>query len=411
MIVNKVTLLGHKDHGKSTLIGSMLMATNSVSEERIKDAKKYSRKLGRKFEPGFILDSFSEERSGGLTIDTSRAQVKYRDSAFEFIDVPGHEELIKNMISGASYASFALLMVSAKRDEGIRPQTKRHIFLAKMLGIGRIIVAVNKMDTVGYDQARFNEIKEELSGFFVRIGIDPKSVRFVPISAYASENLSKRSNRMGWYKGEPLLDVMRYETKQKGVVAQGGATRVLVQGSMEHGSDTLLLGSVVSGTIRSGDQIRIMPSGYGAKVVSIFVKGARKESGKPGENVAMKVDRDVKSPKGMVIYGKESKAIRPVKRFRATVFVVKPVDARAKIKFNGIEVGCRIKATRTIDTTSGEVSGGAHASELNAIDAEIETEKPIAAEPFSSSRELGRFIVYNGREFSGIGTISAVYAR
>ncbi|EQD45119.1 translation elongation factor EF-1, subunit alpha, partial [mine drainage metagenome] len=143
MIVRRVTLLGHKDHGKSTLIGNLLISTKSVSEARVEDAKRTSIRLGRKFEPGFLLDSFEEEREGAMTIDTTRAQIKYRGSAFEFIDVPGHEELIKNMISGASYADSALLIVSAKKGEGITGQTRRHIFLAKMLGIERVVVAVN----------------------------------------------------------------------------------------------------------------------------------------------------------------------------------------------------------------------------------------------------------------------------
>ena len=182
MHIQQITMLGHKDHGKSTLIGSLLMSTGSATEERIADAKNTSKKLGKQFEPAFILDAFSEEREGGLTIDTARAQIKYMGKAFELIDVPGHEELIKNMLSGASYANTAVLVVSAAKDEGIKPQTKRHLFLAKMLGIRHFIVAVNKMDTVGYSQNDYEMIKNDIAAYLDDIGVHSQSVNFVPIS-------------------------------------------------------------------------------------------------------------------------------------------------------------------------------------------------------------------------------------
>jgi len=408
MIINRVTLLGHKDHGKSTLIGSMLITTKSVSEERINEAKGQSRKLGRKFEPGFILDSFSEERKGGLTIDTSRAQVKFRDSAFEFIDVPGHEELIKNMISGASYAKFALLMISANKEEGIRPQTKRHLFLAKMLGIGRLIVAVNKMDTVGYDKERFEEIKEEISAFLDRIGISRDQVHFVPISAYNMENLAKSSPNMKWYSGKPLLEVMREMTKEKSAASGTSAVRVILQGSMNHGKSPLLLGRVVSGTLRAGQKIRIMPSASTGIVKSIFVKGARKANAKIGENVAVSLDKAFDAdPKGMVMYEGAKGRIGKVRGLNALVFIVKRLNKNVTLKFNGIDAKGSLSIKELIDTTTG--NGDAKApQELNAANTNIRLQNPLAAEPFSDSRDLGRFVIYQGKEFCGIGIINSV---
>ena len=134
--------MGEKDHGKSTLIGSLLIATGAATEHRINEAKKYS-KNGR-FEPGYILDSFEEERAQEMTIDTTRAEMVYKGSLFEFIDVPGHLELIKNMMSGASHGEIAILMVSMKKGEGLQPQTKRHVYIANMLGIKGLIVAIKQ---------------------------------------------------------------------------------------------------------------------------------------------------------------------------------------------------------------------------------------------------------------------------
>ena len=412
MIINKVTLLGHKDHGKSTLIGSMLITTGSVSEERIAEAKNQSRKLGRKFEPGFILDSFSEERKGGLTIDTSRAQVKYRDSAFEFIDVPGHEELIKNMISGASYAKFALLIVSANKDEGIRPQTKRHIYLSRMLGIDKLIVAVNKMDTVGYSKDRFERIRKELGEFLEKIGVESKSVQFVPISAYGSENLTKKSQNIKWYKGKPLLELMREMAKKKDFGFSDGNMRVILQGSMPHEQDSLLIGNVASGTIKVGGKIKILPANFYSKVTALFVKGVRKKSANVSENVAIKLSKPaMRDSKGAVVYDESFKGARNTKSISALVFIVKKIKGQVRIKFNGIELSGNVRINKMIDTTTGTEMGPRGAQQLNAAVVDIKLNRDIPAEPFTSSRELGRFVIYQGDKFSGIGIINSVGKR
>ncbi|MDE1860333.1 MAG: 50S ribosome-binding GTPase [Candidatus Micrarchaeota archaeon] len=405
MKINKVTLLGHKDHGKSTLIGNMLITSGAASEQRINEAKKTSRKLGRRFEPGYILDSFEEERQGEMTIDTTRAQVKYRDVAFEFIDVPGHEELIKNMISGASYASFALLIVSAKADEGIRPQTKRHIFLAKMLGIDRIIVAVNKMDTIGYDEKEFERIKGELGEFLGGVGIRNDNVYFVPISAYNAENLSAKSPNMKWYKGKPLLDVMRTVVKSNEEV-EDPHLRILLQGTIPHETGSMLIGNVLSGSIRSGQRIMILPEGANATVKDLFVKGSRTKSASTGENVAMLLDKPIsREPRGSVIYSEGSRQ-RPSDEIKATVFLTKEIGEKITVRFNGSNLQGKIAINSLIDTTTGSreaPKSGNYA--LNAADVNIKLGKKIQAEPFTDSRELGRFVLYEGSKFAGIGII------
>src|SRR5271169_5201570 len=134
-----ITMLGEKDHGKSTLIGNLLISTGHTTEARINEVKKTSK--SKRFEPAHILDSFVEEREQEMTIDTTRAELVYRNAIYELIDVPGHLELIKNMMSGASNSDIAILMVSAKREEGFRPQTKRHIFISTMFGTKALVVA------------------------------------------------------------------------------------------------------------------------------------------------------------------------------------------------------------------------------------------------------------------------------
>ena len=404
MIVNRVTLLGNKDHGKSTLIGSLLINTGSVSEQRINDAKKTSKKLGRQFEPGYILDSFQEERENEMTIDTTRAQVKYKDTGFEFIDVPGHEELMKNMLSGASYADFALLIVSAKEDEGITEQTKRHLFVAKLMGISRIIVAVNKLDAVGYDESRFEEITEGIQDYLEKIGFKSKEISFVPISAYNAENLVKRSKNMGWYKGSSLIDTLVSLSHSKKESA-GKELVILLQGALE-GDKRSIFGKVLSGSIKKGDKITVLPSGKEAKVREIFVSGRKKATASRGNVVTLEISNDIgKEVKGSVACIDEN-ACKVGSSANALFFDTRPLKGRLSIKMNSVEIPCKkIEVSRTVDIATGETKSRGSVKPLQAAYIKLSLARSIAFEDFEKVPELGRFVLYSDKKFAGIGII------
>ncbi|MDE1850797.1 MAG: GTP-binding protein [Candidatus Micrarchaeota archaeon] len=405
MKVINITLLGHKDHGKSTLIGNLLIHTKSVTETRINEAKKTSSELGRQFEPGYILDSFEEERMGEMTIDTTRAEIVHKDLAFAFIDVPGHEELIKNMISGASYAEIALLLVSAKADEGIRDQTKRHIFIARMLGIKKLIVAVNKMDMVGYDQERFEQIKEELNGFIHRIGFGGNEVYFVPTSAYKAENLLRRSTNMKWYRGKSLIDLLYVNAKIEDKKKQNAPLRITVQGAIEAERETIV-GKVVSGKVSVGDEISVLPFGKHAKVTAITVKGKRAKTALVNDDVAMTFDRRIGgNVRGAVIANKNEKP-RLTNTIEGLIFVTGPIKKNLSIKINSNDVRCKsLSVLKYLDTTTGMESGEDKVRELEAIRAKLVLGGKMPVEDFDSIKELGRFVLYSDRKFAGIGII------
>lgn len=405
MLINRITLLGHKDHGKSTLIGNLLIQTRTASEQRINDAKKTSKKLGRQFEPGFILDSFEEEREGGLTIDTTRVQINYKNIGFEFIDVPGHEELIKNMMSGASYAKFAILLVSAKSDEGIRPQTKRHLFLAKMMGIDRIIVAVNKMDYANYRKEVFESIRNDIEEFLQKIGFDRKQAYFIPISAYKADNLVRMSNKMPWYKGMTLMEAMK-DAVEGNEDEKDDRLRIIVQGALPSGKKVLTTGKVISGTIKSGESISIVPAGINAKAKEVYVKGKKQRIARRGENVALAFDKELKgSLRGSVIYSSTGHP-RSTREIRSLVFFTRNVTKPISIKLNGNEVPCSDTDIKdVVDTGTGDKMKPGYDKTLNAADMELKLSKEIVAEPFDTSTELGRFVVYEGKEFVGLGII------
>ncbi len=402
MLITRVTLLGNKDHGKSTLIGSMLMLTKSVTKERIAEAERTSKALGRKFEPGFILDSFSEEREGGLTIDTTRVQVKHKGAAFELIDVPGHEELIQNMISGASYAGFAILIISAMENEGITQQTKRHLFLAKMLGVTRVIIAVNKMDAIGYSRKAFDDIKEEMLRFLGRIGFDRDSVSFIPVSAYNYDNILARSKRMPWYTGEPLMQSMLQFSKQR--EKDGKSLRISVQGSIESGNGTLVTGKVISGKVSKGDTVASFPEGRSFRIESIYVKGRQKPSAGKGDDIAIKPGSGPVSRRGSIICSGRQKPLVS-DRLSGTVFFVREPAGKASIRYNGIELAADIIVHKVIDIATGGSLQKNSEIVLNAAKASITSRKKFAFEKFNEYPELGRFTLYSNGTFAGIGII------
>lgn len=404
MGITRISLLGHKDHGKSTLIGNLLIATNSVTEQRINDAKKTSKKLGRQFEPGYILDSFVEERENEMTIDTTRAQIRYKDSGFEFIDVPGHEELIKNMISGASYADFAVLIVSAKPGEGIKDQTRRHLFLARMLGMKKVIIAVNKMDTVGYGEKEFSRISRELSVFLVKIGFSGSGMHFVPISAYLNENLVKKSGKMRWYKGDSLIETM-YSIAEEPSRSAGKKLRVVLQGRLEDGSIEKIAGKIISGTLRSNMKVNMVP-GSAYVIKELFVKGKKSGSARRGENVAIVFDKKINGEaRGRILCG-EKDGFKASNSINALVFFTSKLVRKPMIRLNGFEVSAKMKVKNSVSVVTGEAEPKKKITKLGAANVELLLSGKVPSEPFDDTPELGRFVLYDGNEFAGIGIIN-----
>jgi translation elongation factor EF-1alpha len=281
-----VTLLGHKDHGKSTLIGRLAFDTGSVKEDRVAEVKATSEALGKPFEYAFLLDAFQEEREGGMTIDVIHAQIKGKRYLYDCIDVPGHSELIKNMLTGASHADAGVLIVSA--SEGIEPQTGQHLRLARWLGLSHLVVAVNKMDLVKYDRAVFEEMKKNLSALF---GGSTDAVSFIPVVALQGENVVTRSEHMPWYTGQTLYEALESISIQDSL--SGLPLRLPVQGVYAGGDgQPLVVGRIEAGSLKLGQKIGFVPSGFTATVKGLVVSNQNRESAVAGDNVGVLLDRD-----------------------------------------------------------------------------------------------------------------------
>ncbi|MBW3019064.1 GTP-binding protein, partial [Candidatus Woesearchaeota archaeon] len=193
----KFVIVGHVDHGKSTLIGRLLYDTNSLPEGKMEEIKKMSEEKGKEAEFAFVLDALEEEMEQGITIDTTQIWFKTPKRQYVIIDAPGHKEFLKNMITGASQGEAAILIVDA--EEGVKENTKRHAYILSMLGIKQVVVVMNKMDLVGYKEERYNEVKTELEKFLGQLGVKP--LYYIPLSAKQGDNVAKKSENMPWYTG------------------------------------------------------------------------------------------------------------------------------------------------------------------------------------------------------------------
>lgn len=199
-----LAMIGHVDHGKSTLVGRLLFETGNVGAHIIDAYKKEAEAKGKgSFEFAWVMDSLKEERERGVTIDVAHQRFDTEDYYFTIVDCPGHRDFVKNMITGASQADAGVLVVAA--PDGVMAQTKEHVFLSKTLGINQLIVAINKMDAANYSEKRFNEVKEEVGKLLKTIGYKAEDVQYVPTSAFKGDDVTKPSENMSWYKGETLL--------------------------------------------------------------------------------------------------------------------------------------------------------------------------------------------------------------
>src|SRR5881396_198217 len=200
----KVVFVGHVDHGKSTLIGRILHDTGSLPEGKVEEIKKACAAEGMGFEFAFLLDALLEEQKQNVTIDTTEIPFRTPRRQYAIIDAPGHKEFLKNMITGASRADAAILVISA--DEGVREQSRRHAYLLSMLGVKHLIVVVNKMDLVDYSEKRFREIEQEYRKFLRELGLEART--FIPASAREGENVARASAKMKWYSAASVLEAL-----------------------------------------------------------------------------------------------------------------------------------------------------------------------------------------------------------
>ncbi|MBI1971697.1 MAG: translation elongation factor EF-1 subunit alpha [Candidatus Aenigmarchaeota archaeon] len=312
---------GHVDHGKSTLIGRLLFDTGAIREDEMRKLKETATDMKKEtFEFAFAMDTSKEERERGVTIDLMHKPFETQKNYFTIIDAPGHRDFVKNMITGASQADAAILLCSVK--EGIQDQTREHAYLLKVLGIKQMTVAINKMDAVGYDEAKFNAIKAEITKLLQGIGYKIDAVPMIPVSGYMGDNVVKKSDKMPWYKGPTLLESL--DSIQLPPKPIDKPLRLPVQDVYDiKGIGVVPVGRIETGTLKPGDQIVFMPSGAKAEVKSVEMHHKQLTQAEPGDNVGFNVrgiSRD-QIKRGDVV-GKPDNPPTVAKEFTAQIIVL-----------------------------------------------------------------------------------------
>src|SRR5436189_171851 len=260
-----LVFIGHVDHGKSTTVGRILYDTGNIDPHELENLKKLAEQMGKAtFEFAFVMDQVKEERERGLTIDVAHKRFDTDKYYFTIIDAPGHRDFVKNMITGTSQADAAVLVVGAA--EGVQTQTKEHIFLARTLGVEQLIVAINKMDVSKppFAEARYNELKAELSTLLKGVGYKVDKVPFIPISSYKGENIVKASTKMAWYKGPALVEALNQLTVPP--KPTNLPLRLPVQDVYSiTGAGTVPVGRVETGLLKVGMKVHFMPAALDPK--------------------------------------------------------------------------------------------------------------------------------------------------
>jgi len=406
MDVLSFVIVGHVDHGKSTLIGRLLYDTGALPPDKIEEIKKASAGQGRRTEFAYLLDHLEEERKQGITIDTTQVFFTTPKRRYVIIDAPGHVEFVKNMITGASQAEAAVLIVDA--EEGVKEQTKRHSYMLSMLGLKQVVVVMNKMDLVDYSQDRFNEVKAELEDWLDSIDIKIDVV--IPISAIDGDNITTISDKMPWYSGLTFLGSL--DTLENTLPPENKPLLFPVQDVYKIDDKRVNVGRVEAGTIGVDQEIKIMPGGETTKVKTVEKFLEEVTSAVASESIGMTTEDAAFLDRGDVVCAPGSEP-HITDSIEANMFWMSKRDFNNDTKLTmrcaTQEISCKVeKIIKRINSSTLEVVGEDSDTVKNLEVAEviIKTKKPIAIKNFNDVEELGRFVLVHDENICAGGIIT-----
>ena len=404
----RIVFVGHVDHGKSTLVGRLFHDTGSLPDGKLEQIRATCARRGVPFEWAFLMDALQAERDQNITIDTSQIWFNTDARPYVIIDAPGHREFLKNMITGAASADAAFLLIAA--NEGVREQSRRHGYMLSLLGIRQVVVLVNKMDIVDYDEQVFDDIEREYREFLGEIGLDP--LRFIPVSAREGDNVAARPDTMAWYDGPTIVEALdRFELPR---FDEELPLRFPVQDVYRFDDRRIIAGRLESGRIRVGDEIVFQPFDK-VGVVQSIQRWSSPVMGDAvaGESVGITLTEQIFVERGHV---GAHRADQPevTNRFRANLFWMgrTPLERgkNYRIKLATQEIGVQVvDFERIIDaSTLEEVERDGELQRDDVAEVILETQGAVAIDPHHRIMAMGRFVIVDGFDLAGGGIVTDV---
>ncbi|HET6428710.1 MAG TPA: GTP-binding protein [Phycisphaerae bacterium] len=402
----KFVVVGSVDHGKSTLIGRFLYDTGSLSEAQMDTIRKLCGDNDEAVEFAYVLDHLEEERTKHVTIDTTQTFFSSESRDYVIIDAPGHKEFLKNMITGASQASAALLLLDV--DEGVRQQTRRHAYMVRLLGIKQLVVVLNKMDRVDFRQDAFDRAAADMTELLGRVTLDQLAV--IPVAALAGENVVRRSEEMPWYDGPTVIEAL--DLLHADVADESLPLRLPVQDVYEIDGEKVAVGKVASGKISAGQTVRLAPGGQEVKVAGLRKFEGPIASASAGESIGFTVSGNGRLTRGQTLCSADDVPAQDTS-VTAHVFWMSPQSLR-----KGERIALRL-ATQEIPCVAERIANRMNAGTLAILDADADelantevaevtltADEPIQHESFTRIAEMGRLVLMRGPDIVAGGILT-----
>ena len=401
----KLVIVGHVDHGKSTLIGRLMHETNSLPDGKADAVIAMSERRGMPVEWAFVLDALQAERDQGITIDTTQIFFNTDKHNYVIIDAPGHKEFLKNMVSGAALADAAVLVIDAK--DGMQEQSRRHGYILHLLGVRQVAVVINKMDLADYRAERFQELSTKIRSYLMELGLEASAI--IPVSAREGQGLISHADRMPWYRGPSLVEALDNFTPP--VLPTDRPLRFPVQDVYKFDERRIIVGRIESGRLQTGDIILVSPSNKTVTVKSMETWNTKAPvlTASAGQSVAITVSEQLFIERGQMISHKTNAPVE-TDVFRARIFWLgnTPLEAgnRYKLKLATNEQMVEVQSIDVVIDVENLTKGTGDRLERNAIgEVTLRTRAAVVLDEFSNNPKTGRIVLVDGYDTVGGGTI------